>query len=144
MQQIYRRADMQKSLCNFIEIKLRHGCSPVNLLHIFRTPFIKNTYGGLLLETPRGVFKLLSNIYEEALSRKKFHYRKLTGSKIHLWHLWVNVNACNMSTAFKKGLEQFWWIWNMLENNKSFPTYDSNSSSYINFLFLRSANFSLT
>ena len=75
---------MQKSLCNFIEIKLRHGCSPVNLLHIFRTPFIKNTYGGLLLETPRGVFKLLSNIYEEALSRKKFHYRKLTGSKIHL------------------------------------------------------------
>ena len=25
-------------LCNFIEITLRHGCSPVNLLHIFRTP----------------------------------------------------------------------------------------------------------
>ena len=24
---------------NFIEIALRHGCSPVNLLHIFRTPF---------------------------------------------------------------------------------------------------------
>ena len=28
---------------------LRHGCSPVNLLHVFRTPFYKNTYGGLLL-----------------------------------------------------------------------------------------------
>ena len=27
-------------LCNFIEIALRHGCSPVNLLHIFRTPFL--------------------------------------------------------------------------------------------------------
>ena len=25
-----------KLLCNFIEITLRHGCSPVNLLHIFR------------------------------------------------------------------------------------------------------------
>ena len=25
-----------KLLCNFIEIALRHGCSPVNLLHIFR------------------------------------------------------------------------------------------------------------
>ena len=25
---------------NFIEIKLRHGCSSVNLLHIFRTPFL--------------------------------------------------------------------------------------------------------
>ena len=38
-----------KLLCNFIEIALRHGCSPVNLLHIFRTPFLKNSSGGLLL-----------------------------------------------------------------------------------------------
>ena len=37
-----------KLLCNFIEIKLRHGCSPVNLLHITRTPFLKNTSGRLL------------------------------------------------------------------------------------------------
>ena len=35
---------------NFIEIALRHGCSPANLLHIFRTPFPKNTSGRLLLE----------------------------------------------------------------------------------------------
>ena len=33
----------------FIEIALRHGCSPVNLLHILRTPFAKNTSGILLL-----------------------------------------------------------------------------------------------
>ena len=26
------------------------GCSPVNLLHIFRIPFPKNTSGGLLLK----------------------------------------------------------------------------------------------
>ena len=31
------------------EIKLLHGCSPVNLLHIFRTSFPKNTSGGSLL-----------------------------------------------------------------------------------------------
>ena len=31
---------------NFIEITLRYGCSPVNLLHIFRTPFTKNTLNG--------------------------------------------------------------------------------------------------
>ena len=37
------------SLCNFIEITLRHGYSPANLLHIFRTPVPKNTFGGLLL-----------------------------------------------------------------------------------------------
>ena len=28
---------------NFIEITLRQGYSPVNLLRIFRTPFLKNT-----------------------------------------------------------------------------------------------------
>ena len=36
-------------LCNFIEITLRHGRSPVNLLHIFRTLFSKNISRGLLL-----------------------------------------------------------------------------------------------
>ena len=37
-------------LSDFIEITLRHmGVLPVSLLHIFRTPFGKNTYGGLLL-----------------------------------------------------------------------------------------------
>ena len=34
--------------CNFIEITLQHGCSPVNLLHLFRTPFPRNTSGWLL------------------------------------------------------------------------------------------------
>ena len=27
---------------------IRHGCSPVNLLHILKTPFFKKTYGWLL------------------------------------------------------------------------------------------------
>ena len=35
---------------NFIEIALRHGCTAVNLLHFFRTPFLKNTSGRLLLK----------------------------------------------------------------------------------------------
>ena len=34
---------------NFFEITLWHGCSPVNLRPIFRTPFYKNTSGWLLL-----------------------------------------------------------------------------------------------
>ena len=34
---------------DIIEITFRHECSPVNLLHIFRTPFLKNTSGWLLL-----------------------------------------------------------------------------------------------
>ena len=39
-----------KLLRNFIEITLRHGFSPVNFPHIFRTPFTENTSGWLLLD----------------------------------------------------------------------------------------------
>ena len=39
-----------KLLCNFIEITFRYGCSPLNLLHIFRTLFPENTSRGLLLQ----------------------------------------------------------------------------------------------
>ena len=38
-----------KLICKFIEITLWHGYYPANLLHVFRTPFLKNTYGWLLL-----------------------------------------------------------------------------------------------
>ena len=44
-----RSAISIKLLCNFIEITLQHGCSPVNLLYICRTTFTKNTSGWLLL-----------------------------------------------------------------------------------------------
>ena len=40
----------KKLQSSFIEVALPHGCSPVNLLHIFRTPFSKNTSGRLLLK----------------------------------------------------------------------------------------------
>ena len=44
-----RSAVSIKSENNFIEITLRHGCSPSNLLHIFSILFFKNTSGQLLL-----------------------------------------------------------------------------------------------
>ena len=60
MQQIYKRTPMPKCdfnkvalHCNFIEITLRRGCSPVNVLHMFRIPFLKNTSGRLLLNVCR-------------------------------------------------------------------------------------------
>ena len=46
MQQIYKSAILIKLQINFIEITLWPGRSPVNLLHIFRTLFPKNTSGG--------------------------------------------------------------------------------------------------
>ena len=53
MQQIYRGTLLPKwdfnLQSNFIEIALRHGCSSVKVLHIFKTSFSKNTSGSLLL-----------------------------------------------------------------------------------------------
>ena len=45
-----RTVNSIKLQSNFIEITPRRGCSPVNLLHIFRKLFSKNTSGWLLLE----------------------------------------------------------------------------------------------
>ena len=42
----YRSVISIKLQSNFTEITLRHGCSPVNLLHIFITPFPMNTILG--------------------------------------------------------------------------------------------------
>ena len=58
MQQIYRRApmpkrDFNKVASSFIEMAFQHGCSPINLLHIFRTPFPQKTSGWLLLKSPK-------------------------------------------------------------------------------------------
>ena len=49
MQEIYRRAPMQK--CDFSKAAKQlflHGCSPVNFRHISRTAVFTNTYGELL------------------------------------------------------------------------------------------------
>ena len=47
------KCDFDKVACNFIEITFRHGCSLVNLLHIFRKALPKNTSGWLLLHIKR-------------------------------------------------------------------------------------------
>ena len=40
------KCDFNKVASNFVEVALGHGCSPVNLQHIFRKPFPKNTSEG--------------------------------------------------------------------------------------------------
>ena len=69
MLQIYRRApmpkrDFNKVASSFIEMAFQHGCSPINLLHIFRTPFPQKTSGWLLLKSPKNKisFKQRQNI----------------------------------------------------------------------------------
>ena len=58
-----------KLLCKFIEIMLQHGCSPVNLVHIFRAPFLKNISGWLLLDIGHYTYcnYLLSRLWHHML-----------------------------------------------------------------------------
>ena len=55
-----RSAISIKLQSNFIEIALRHGCYPVNLLHLYGTPFRRNTFRWLLLVRR---IKGVTNIY---------------------------------------------------------------------------------
>ena len=45
-----RSVILMKLLCNFLEIKLRHLCSPVNMLHIFSTSFLRTPIEGCFLK----------------------------------------------------------------------------------------------
>ena len=47
--EVFLRKGVLKICCKFTGEHAQHGCSPVNLLHIFRKPFPKNTAGRLLL-----------------------------------------------------------------------------------------------
>ena len=58
------------SKCNFT---LRHGCSPVNLLHIFRIPFLKNTFRWLLLFLPFKNFKKKKKNPAQSLTRSQIN-----------------------------------------------------------------------
>ena len=62
-----------KLLCNFIEIALWYGCSPVNLQLILRAPVIKNTSGRLLLY-----------FYYQHISSLHFH----EGNELNLLETW--------------------------------------------------------
>ena len=61
---------------NFIEITLWHGCSPVNLLYIFRTPFYRITYGGLLLNIKKEVI-LASRLLRKDSNHQNFSVKNL-------------------------------------------------------------------
>ena len=64
MYQMYRRTPMPKCHFNTFEKQLYHGCFPVNLLHIFRTHFPKNTCRQLLL------FYLIVNFFRTTCRSK--------------------------------------------------------------------------
>ena len=64
-----RSAVSIKLQSSFIEITLWHGYSPVNLMHIFRTPFLKNTLGWLLLYLTECTFGMYRNACSQMFYR---------------------------------------------------------------------------
>ena len=85
IQQIYRWTPMLE--WNFFEIALCYACSPVNLLHIFRTPFPKITSGGILLKM------------QSRLAAKPKIFQSLSACKNHSINLLDSWNdLCNSNT----------------------------------------------
>ena len=80
MQKIYRRTPMPKwdFSNNFIEISLRH-LTPVNLLYIFKTPFYKNTIGGL---PQRRIENSIKHHYRESTNLKPYQHQISINTKI--------------------------------------------------------------
>ena len=85
-------ANLQENTLAEVRFTLRNGRSPANLLHIFRTHFPKNTFGGLLLKTDSQLFSLSNSLDQSEAYlrhfqtshwwvRKTFHHRCLIGSE---------------------------------------------------------------
>ena len=73
-------------VCNFTKIALWHGCSPVNLLHIFRTPFPKNNFGGLLLLSHDLLIPIL-NAYRSILAALRLIQNYFSNRKQRTKHI---------------------------------------------------------
>ena len=75
---------------------MQHECSLVNLLHVFRTPFPKNTNGGLLLMPLSSLMRMVMNGKPYALSTTPSkQWNKKNGRKLTL-------NENNLATRIKK------------------------------------------
>ena len=76
-----------KPLFNFIDITLLQGCSPVNLSHIFRTPFLKNTSGLWMQSVWSGASILSSELktHQESSIELNFKFQVTKKSDIKLF-----------------------------------------------------------
>ena len=113
----YRSAISIKLLCNFIKITLRHGCSPLNLLHIFRTPldgcfwsslcfaWRSNTRSFVIMMTicfwqvtDKQKYVKMSILFPAGATGRTSHHRKPATRKIYL--RWIEFwNSYNKDTS---------------------------------------------
>ena len=101
-----RSAISIKLQSNFIEIVLRHECSPINLLHIFRTPFPRNTSGWLLLTLSFYVIRVKNTTVKKNYFEIRSSQQSETIQSEHRKLLNVALNIYQMEAVIKK-LELF-------------------------------------
>ena len=76
---------------NFIEIVHWHGCSPVNMLHIFRTPFLKNTFRTRHSFFPVGFTNFLRTLFYRTLPGDCFWWIGLMVKNFNfVWLIFLN------------------------------------------------------
>ena len=109
-----------KLLCNIIEITLRHGCSPLTLLNIFRTPFLKNISGRLLLLFINT--ELENHLSVERKPLKMYQsYQKLSGNEKKQGPLALHFSPMNEQKAKCQILQRANLrnvVWSILENSQ--------------------------
>ena len=114
---------------NFIEIALRHECSPVNLLHIFITPVPRNTSEWLFLEIVNMFSKILysPNVHKFMQSyvslcnlciSKFMQFYGICFLKIFQSLLWSHTFRGRSRTAATSKMERFVIIVNGFQLNK--------------------------
>ena len=97
------------------EITLRHGCSPVNFLHIFIIYFPKNTSGWLLLKIPTNdlvklaEFVLKSNLFELKNENKKQISGTTIGTKFAPPYAYIYMDKTKTDFLKTQELQPFVW-----------------------------------
>ena len=121
---------------NFIEITLRHGLSPVNLLHTFKTRFPRNTSGRLLLSKWFPIFLLhlvvTSTWFFLKIFCKLFFFLPICGQpqflKIDFNLPFINQNQCFLVILPYSQIKQYKSYLRLItSNNQAAPAFFSYS-----------------
>ena len=89
----------------FIEVPPRHGCSPVNLLHIFRICFPKSTSGGQLLTTPHPLScfsKIMSSLFCMPALFYTFLYFSTSFCTYILFYIFLHLFSSMLEISLKR------------------------------------------